>query len=93
MEFVADSDPNAAKKINDAEDLEDTLDVMETIVDQLKQDITNKMDLEVAMNQYINLEDQIIDGIRVCIENAKKRDVQEQIITLVENFNTFGANY
>jgi hypothetical protein len=57
MEFVADSDPNAAKKINDAEDLEDTLDVMETIVDQLKEDITNKMDLEVAMNQYINLED------------------------------------
>ncbi|CAG9318997.1 unnamed protein product [Blepharisma stoltei] len=80
-------------QIGDIEDLEDRLIVMESIVEQLKSSKIMRAELEVLLNQYIALEDSIINGLHQLAKKAEDLVSQNLITNATSKFNELGSSY
>ncbi|CAG9312045.1 unnamed protein product [Blepharisma stoltei] len=80
-------------QIGDADDLEDRLSVMESVVEQMKATFITRAQLEVLLNQYIILEDSILLGLQSLAKTAEDPSVQQQITACAEKFNEYGSDY
>lgn len=90
---MADSTDALETQIGDIDDLEDRLIVLEGVVDQLKVSGTIRAELEVLLNQYIALEDSIINGLHQLARKAEDLESQLQITQATSKFNELGSDY
>lgn len=80
-------------QIEDADDLEDRLSVMESVVEQMKTPFVTRAQLEVLLNQYIILEDSVLLGLQALAKTAEDLAVQQQITDCAEKFNEYCSDY
>ncbi|CAG9320110.1 unnamed protein product [Blepharisma stoltei] len=90
---MADLSDTMETQIGDIDDLEDRLIVLESIVDQLKVPNIIRAELEVLLNQYIALEDSIINGLHQLARKAEDLTSQNLIGEATSKFNELGSDY
>ena len=82
--------PRLNTVIQDTEDLADKIDILEDQVKALGNPFLTKGDVNVLIDEYIRLEDNILEGIQNCGKNSKTADDQDEIIKLIDTFNDLG---
>ena len=84
-------------ELNDVDDLEDRLEVLQGIVDQLKDFEMNNAELEIvrgdqALSQYVALEDSILHGIET-LSGKIPEDQQGHLVKCTEKYNELGPDF
>ena len=85
--------PRLNNVIQDVDDLADNMDILEEQVKALANPFLTKGDVNVLIDEYIRLEDNILEGIEYWGHNTKSADAQDEIVKLIDTFNNLGCDF
>ena len=80
-------------QITDVEDLEDRIIVLESVVEELNSPVISKAQLEISLNQYVILEDSVLNGLQNLAKSAESPLSQQKLTGCIAKFNTLGADF
>ncbi|OMJ95771.1 hypothetical protein SteCoe_850 [Stentor coeruleus] len=79
--------------IQDIYDLEDCLEVLESIVEELQQPSRKKGEISTFMAKYIYMEDSILEGLEKLPKLACTREMQQRLLDATKKFNKLSYEY